>query len=96
LLAIRQAPGWRDTPYRLSATAHSVYSQPPYMYGGCPFHVSRKGEMRHAHKIFVGKPEGKRPLGKRRRRRKDNNKMNLRETRWEVVYWIHMAQDTDQ
>jgi hypothetical protein len=39
---------------------------------------STNGEMRIAYKILVGKPEGKRPLGKRRCRWMDNNKMDLR------------------
>jgi hypothetical protein len=37
---------------------------------------------RTAHRIFVGKPEGRRPLGKPRRRWVDNIKMDLREIRW--------------
>jgi hypothetical protein len=39
------------------------------------------------------KPEGKRPLGKHRRRWEDNIRMDLREIAWEVVDWIHVAQD---
>jgi hypothetical protein len=39
-------------------------------------HVSRVGEMRNAYKILVGKPDGKRPLGRPRRRREDNIKMD--------------------
>jgi hypothetical protein len=42
-------------------------------------HVARKGRKRNAYRILVGKPEGKRPLGKPRRRWVDNIKMNLRE-----------------
>jgi hypothetical protein len=53
------------------------------------------GEMRNVYKIFVGKPE-KRPLGKPRRRWEDNIGMDLREIRWEGVYWSHLAQDRDQ
>jgi hypothetical protein len=59
-------------------------------------HVTRVGEIRNAYKIFVGKPEGKRPLGKPRRRWKNNNRMNLRERRWESVDWIHLAENRDQ
>jgi hypothetical protein len=44
----------------------------------------------------VGKPEGKRPLGRPRRRWVDNVKMDLREMRWDGVDWIDMAQDRDQ
>jgi len=45
---------------------------------------------------LVGKPEGKRPLGKRRRRWEDDIKMDLGETRWEIMNWMHLAQDRDQ
>jgi hypothetical protein len=54
------------------------------------------GEKRNACRILVGKPEAKRPLGKPRRRWVDNIKMNLRETGWDAVDWIDMAQDRDQ
>jgi len=43
------------------------------------------GEMRNAYKIFVGKPEGKRPLGRPRRRWEDNIRLDLREIGREVV-----------
>jgi hypothetical protein len=43
-----------------------------------PGHVERMGEKRNAYSILVGKPEGKRPLGKPRRRWEDNIKMDLR------------------
>jgi hypothetical protein len=42
------------------------------------------GEKRSAYRTLVGKPEGKRPLGRRRRRFEDNIKMDLREIRWVV------------
>jgi len=45
---------------------------------------------------LVRKPEGKRPLGRPRRRWEDNIKMDLREIGWEDVDWIHLAQDRDQ
>jgi hypothetical protein len=54
------------------------------------------GEKRTAYRILVGKPEGKRPLGRPRRRWVDNFKMDLRETGWDGVDWIYMAQDRDQ
>jgi len=59
-------------------------------------HVARMGEMRMHTKILVGKPEGKRLLGRPRRRWEDNIKMNLKEIGWEGAYWIHLAQDRDQ
>jgi hypothetical protein len=46
--------------------------------------------------IPVGKPEGKRPLGRRRRNWKNNIKVELRETGWRGMNWIHLAQDRDK
>jgi hypothetical protein len=53
------------------------------------------GEMRNVYSILVRKPEGKRPLGRFWRRWEDNIRKDLRETEWEVVDWIHLAQDRD-
>jgi hypothetical protein len=49
------------------------------------------GEMRNAYNILVGKPEGKRPLGRPRRRREDIIKLDLKEIEWEGVNWMHLA-----
>jgi hypothetical protein len=46
--------------------------------------------------IFVGKPEGKRQLGRPRLRREDNIRMDLRGKGWGSVNWMHLAQDRDQ
>jgi hypothetical protein len=59
-------------------------------------HVARIGENRNAYRILVGKPEGKRPLGRPRRRWVENIKMHLREIGWDGVNWIDLAQDRDQ
>jgi hypothetical protein len=53
-------------------------------------------EKRHAYKVLVGKPEGRRPLGRLRCRWEDNINMNLREIGWGDIDWIHMVQDKDQ
>jgi hypothetical protein len=53
-------------------------------------------ETRNAYSILVGKPEGKRPLGRSRRKRDDKIRMDIREIGWEDVDWIHLAQDRDQ
>jgi hypothetical protein len=45
---------------------------------------------------LVGKPEGKRPLGRSRRRQVDNIKTDLREIGWDGMEWIEVAQDRDQ
>jgi hypothetical protein len=46
--------------------------------------------------ILIGKPEGKRPLGRPRLRWEDNIRMELREIGWEGVDWLHLHQDRDQ
>jgi hypothetical protein len=51
------------------------------------------GENRNAYRILVGKPEGKRPLGRPRRRWVDNIKMDLGEMGWVVMDWIDLTQD---
>jgi hypothetical protein len=45
---------------------------------------------------LFGKPEGKRPLGRSWRRWEDNIRSDLRETGWEVVDYMHLAEDRDQ
>jgi hypothetical protein len=59
-------------------------------------HVARMGEGRNVYRVLVGKPEGKRPLGRPRRRREDGIKMDLREVGWGGVEWIQLAQDRDR
>jgi hypothetical protein len=54
------------------------------------------GETRYAYWILVGKPEGKRPLGRPRRRWVDNIKMDLGEIGRDGRDWIELAQDRDQ
>jgi hypothetical protein len=54
------------------------------------------GETTNAYRILVGKPEGKRPLGRTRRRWVDNIKMDLRERGWDGMDWIELAQDRGQ
>jgi hypothetical protein len=51
---------------------------------------------RNAYRILVGKPEGKRPLGRPRRRWVDNITMDRREIGWDGVDWIELTQDRDQ
>jgi hypothetical protein len=54
------------------------------------------GERRGVYRILVGRPEGKRPLGRPRRRWENNIKMDLREIGIDGVNWIQMAQDRVQ
>jgi hypothetical protein len=56
-------------------------------------HVTYMGEERKLHKILVGKPEGKRPLGRPRRRWEDGIRMDVREIGLGRVDWIRLAKD---
>jgi transcription termination factor 2 len=59
-------------------------------------HVARMGEERGVHRVLVGKPEGKRPLGRPRRRWKDNIKMDFQEVGGGRGDWNELAQDRDR
>ena len=59
-------------------------------------HVARMGEGRGVYRVLVGKPEGKRPLGRPRRRWEDNIKVNLQEVGCGALDWIELAQDRDR
>jgi hypothetical protein len=81
---------------------HNVYSSPNIIrmiksrsmrWAGL---VARMGETRNAYRILVGNPEGKRPLGRPRRRWVENIKMDLGEIGWDGRDWIELAQNRDQ
>jgi hypothetical protein len=57
-------------------------------------HVARVGERRDVYRVSMGKPEGKRPLGRPRRRWEDNIKMDLQEVGYGGIDWIELAQDS--
>jgi len=59
-------------------------------------HVARMEESSGVYRVLVGKPEGKRPLGRHRRRWEDNIKMVLQEVGCGGVDWIELAQDRDR
>jgi hypothetical protein len=59
-------------------------------------HVAQMGTKRNAYRILVGNPEGKRPLGRPRRRWVDNIKIDLRKIGWDGMDWIELAEDRDQ
>jgi hypothetical protein len=54
------------------------------------------GEKRNAYRLLVGKPEGRRPIGRSRRRWLDNIRVDLVEVGWGDVDWIGLAQDRDR
>jgi hypothetical protein len=54
------------------------------------------GEKKNAYRLLVRKPEGKRPLGRPRRRWVDTIKMDVVEVRWGDVDWIGLAQDSSR
>jgi len=58
--------------------------------------VARMVERRGVYRVLVGKPEGKRPLGRPRRRWEDNIKTNLQEVGCGGMDWIDLAQDRDR
>ena len=58
-------------------------------------HVAHMGERRGLYRILVGKPEGKRPLGRPRRKWEDKIKKDLQEVGCRFVDWIELAEDRD-
>jgi hypothetical protein len=59
-------------------------------------HVARVGEKRNAYRLLVGKPEGKRPLARPKRRWVDNVRMDLGKVGWGDVDWIGLAKDRNR
>jgi hypothetical protein len=81
---------------------HSLYSSPNNVrviksrsmrWAG---HVARMGEGKNIYRILVGRPEGKRPLGRSRRRWEDNIKLDIGEIGVDGANWIHLTQDRGQ
>jgi hypothetical protein len=90
--------GWR----KLHNELHGLYSSPSIVrvikarrmrWVG---HVACMGDVSGAYNILVGRPEGRRPLGRQRRRWEDNIKMDLREIGFGDEDWIDLAQDRDR
>jgi hypothetical protein len=88
--------GWRKLH---NEELHNSYSSPSIIriiksrrmrWAG---HVARMGEMWNVYRLLVGKPEGKRPLGRSRHSWIDNIKMDFSEIGLSVVDWIGLAQD---
>jgi hypothetical protein len=88
--------GWRKLH---NEELHNLYSSPSIIriimsrrmkWSG---HVARMGEKRNVYRLLVGKPEGKRPLGRPRRRWMDNIKMDRLEIGLNVLDWSGLAED---
>jgi hypothetical protein len=81
---------------------HSLYSSPNIVRViksrrmGWTRHVARMEEGRGVYRVLVGRPEGKRPLGRPRRKWEDNIKLDLREIGIDGANWIQLAQDRVQ
>jgi hypothetical protein len=96
---------WQNSPllsHILPEELHNLYSSPSIIrviksrrmrWAG---HAALMGERRNAYRILVGKPDGKRPLGRLRRRWVDNIKMDLTEVGWDGRDWIDQARDRDR
>jgi hypothetical protein len=93
------AGGWRKLH---NEELHGLYSSPSInmvikvrrmRWAG---HVASMGDVKGAYNILVGRPEGRRPLGRLRRRWEDNIKMDLKEIGFGDVDWIHLAQVRDR
>jgi hypothetical protein len=91
--------GWRKLH---NEELHGLYSSPSIVrviktrrmrWAG---NLAHMGEVMGAYNILVGRPEGRRQLGRPRRRWEDNIKMDLREIGFGDVDWIHWAQDRDR
>jgi hypothetical protein len=87
---------------KLNEELHDLYSSPTIVrviksrrmrWAG---HVARMGEGTGVYRVLVGKPEGKNPLGRPRRRWEDNIKMDLQEVGCGVMDWTELAQDRDR
>jgi hypothetical protein len=81
---------------------HNLYSSPSIIrmikskrmrWAG---NVAGMGERKNAYRVLAGKPEGRRPLGRLRRRWVDSIKMDLREIGWDGMNWLDLAEDRDQ
>ncbi|KAJ4434334.1 hypothetical protein ANN_22891 [Periplaneta americana] len=85
-----------------NAELHALYSSPDIIKNiksrhlRLAGHVASMSKSRNAYGVLVGRPEGKRPLGRSRRRWEDNIKMDLREVGYDDRDWINLAQDRDR
>jgi len=79
-------------PFRLPCIVRVIKSSRMRWVG----HVERMGEGKGVYRVLVGKPEGKGPLGRPRRRWEDNIKMDLQEVGCGGLEWTELAQDRER
>jgi hypothetical protein len=84
--------GWRKLH---NEELHNLYSSPSIirMIKSRRMRLAGNGNNRNARRILVGKPEGKRPLGRPRRRWMNNTQIDLRDIGWGGMEWVGLAQD---
>jgi hypothetical protein len=85
--------GWRQLH---NEALHNLYSSPSIIRMVEGVHVARMEDKRSTCWILVGKPEGKRPLGRPKRKWVDNIKSDLREMGCGGMDWIDLSQDRNQ
>ena len=88
LLSLMQATIAYDHAFAILALYFKVVKSRRMRWAG---HVARMGKNRGVHRVLVGKSEGKRPLGRPRRRWEDNIKIDLQEVGWGSMAWIALA-----
>jgi len=74
----------------------TIYFYFPDCFREIKINMARMGEGRVVHRVLVRKPEGKRPLGRPRRKWEDNIKVDLQEVGGGFGYWLELAQDRDR
>jgi hypothetical protein len=85
--------GWRKLH---NEELHGLYSSVKARRLRWAEHVTHMGEVKSVNNILVGKPEGRRSLGRLRHRWEDNISMDLGEMGFGDVDWIHLARDRDR
>ena len=100
IFLVLQLPGYSETTQkqhlRITYPVMSMYSHCIHDILRWAGHVARMGEERGVYRVLVGKPEGRRPLGRPRRRWADNMRLDLQEVGCVYRDWIGLAQDRDR
>jgi len=84
------------TPSRIEPATFLFVAQQPFITVFPAIHSNKWGGGYRMYRVLVGKPEGNRPLGRHRRRRMDNIRMDLQEVGCGYMDWLGLAQDRDR